>query len=264
MSQVYLLISDPPHGDVDRSIAARWFELPAVEAQMRLNHPAPQVWFAGQDLDDINETARQLQHAGANVRIVEAQRLVGIPHGTPLRRFEFGDTAMTCWGDGHEATIPYDWAAAAISCEPEETGPIKRLTLRQTARAAARNKSYRQEARMKLGRIEEPTDPSFIDLYFWNTAQVERFTVRPAVTEYSGLGAVMKPVARENANMLIEQMGERFHPMHDDRRLHDASGPRVALVGSKALASHLEDADPTLRDIEWYDLLSRLSFLTWE
>ncbi len=264
MSQIYLLLSNPPHGDVDRLVAARYLDLTAVEAQMRLNHPAPRVWFAGHDLDDINETARQLHAAGASVHIVPATRLAAIPPGTPLRRFEFGDTAMTCRGDDHEASIPYDWAAAAISCRPEEGGPVKRLTLRQTARAASRNKSFRQEARMKLGRIEEPTDPSFIDLYFWDAARVERFTVRPGLTEYSGLGPVMKPVARENANTLIDQLGERFHTMHDDRRLHDTSGPRVALVSGKSLASHLEEADPTLRDIEWHDLLSRLSFLTWE
>ena len=43
-----LLISNPPHGDVDTLGAASHFGLAAAEVGMKANYGLPEVWFAGE------------------------------------------------------------------------------------------------------------------------------------------------------------------------------------------------------------------------
>ena len=66
MSTRYLLISDPPHDDVDAAEAASYFGLTVAEVRMKSNCGLPEVWFAEEDEAKLSDTAAALEAAGFN------------------------------------------------------------------------------------------------------------------------------------------------------------------------------------------------------
>lgn len=263
MADLFLLISNPPHGSVDNERAAACFGMPVAEVRIRMNAPAAQVWFAEPAMDVLKERARTLIDAGANVRVIRGTSLLALSPRQDLRRFSFAPNGLRCQvAKDREILIPYDWKAVAVTCRPADPGRVVRKTLLQTARSADRNKSLRQDAKTRVVEIVAPTDESFVDLFFVRLPKVRRLTIRPGHTEFSGLGSAMKPVMNENVATLVDHMRERFTSAEHDNRLVDAPAPRPATVSGKALQSHLAAIDPTLRDLDWYDLLSRLAFLS--
>ena len=60
MPAPYLLLSNPPHGEIDVALIAGSFGLTAAEARMRANFPAPEIWFADTDLDALKRTGGAL------------------------------------------------------------------------------------------------------------------------------------------------------------------------------------------------------------
>ena len=64
MSTRHLLISNPPHGDVDAAEAAPHFGLAAAEVRMKANYGLPEIWFAGEDEAELGDTAAGLIHFG--------------------------------------------------------------------------------------------------------------------------------------------------------------------------------------------------------
>jgi hypothetical protein len=263
MTDIFLLISNPPHATVDVERAAECFGLAPAEVRIRMNAPAAQVWFAEPDMDLLKDRARALIDAGANVRVIRGKSLLALSPRHDLKSFVFETDGMRCiLGSDRSIVVPYDWKAVAVSCRPADPGRVVRRTLLQTVRSADRRKSVRQQAKMKVADIAGHTDESFVDLFFIHLPTVRRLTIRPGYTEFSGLGAEMKPVMNENVTALIHELARRFTVAQHDRRLLDAPGPRPITVSGRALSHHLETIDPTLRDLDWYDLLSRLAFLS--
>ncbi len=79
-----LLISDPPHGDVDGAGAAPHFGLTAAEVGMKANYRLPEIWFAAEDEAALRDTAAGLEAAGLNTVLVAGRYLVEIPEQNPV------------------------------------------------------------------------------------------------------------------------------------------------------------------------------------
>lgn len=262
MPESYLLLSSPPHADVNVAGIAPVFELTPAEARVKVNYPAATIWFAGEDLPFLQQVAQKLQSCGASVRLIKGKSLTVLTRRHRFRRFAFDDSGLRCWVDDKRAVdIPFSWSVRIISCRPMATESYQRQTLRQTVKAANRNKSMRQEAKSSLTSIREPVDETFVDFYFAQLPKVHRFTTRPGDTDFSGLGATMKHSVNENIAELIAQLNARFSEVTHNKTLENLPAPRAALIGHRSLGTILDDIEGGLSTMDPYDLMSRLSFL---
>ena len=263
MADLKFLLSNPPHADPDPAAAAGVFGLSTAEARIKLNFAGPDVWFAGEDSEDLEAKVADLRQLGARVSITDAAAVADLSKRLTLRRFAFGDRKLELeTGGGETLAIPYDWSAIAVVCRPMQRETIDRKTVRQAARAASPNKSHRQQARMSLSDAKTQADESFVDLYFTDGTNVHRVTIRPGTVDYSSLGDAKAVTERENLVALIAELGNRFDNLIEDRRLENAPAPHITLLGNRTLRGHLETVDPSLKDVDDYDLMSRFAFIS--
>jgi hypothetical protein len=262
MADHFLLISSPPHQVSDVTALAQILGITAAEARVKLNYPAASIWFADNPLATLQKTGRALQAVGARIRLIKGTTLVALQQRHRLRRFRFEDHGLTCIADQDQSLeIPYDWSVHAVVCRPMELEHIVRLSVRQAAQAANRNKSIRQEAKTKLSGIRGHVDGAFVDLYFHNLPKVHRVTLRPGDVDFTGLGRGMQPVVNQNVSHLLSRLGELFGTAEIDHTLENLPAPTTSMVGGRLLDRALEAIHPNLGKLDPYDLLSRLTFL---
>ena len=63
MSDLYLILSCPPHGEIAPQSVAEHFGQSAAEVGMLLRNPIPRVWFADGDPERLKAKAKTLREA---------------------------------------------------------------------------------------------------------------------------------------------------------------------------------------------------------
>lgn len=270
MLHTYLLISNPPHADADAKPIAGEFGFTPAEALMRIHFPAPQVWFAGEDLDDLKRTASALQDAGARVRVINGSLLSLIPAPDDLQAFSFDENRLTMRTSSEtELDIPYQARVILVSCQLKgeshspgsQMGSSSSHEMREkfgvAGPSAVTVRSDSLEADLK-----DATDDGILDAYFISESRVQRATLRAESVNYAGLETDVKSSEEENRGALIAQLTDRFRKTDLDERLKGAPAPNPYLVGGKGIPAILEAIDPGLKELEMTDLLSRLALLS--
>ena len=267
MSDTYLVLSNPPHGDVDDQRVAQAFGFTAIDARMRMHFPAPEIWFADEDLASLKRVATALQSAGTNVRIIKGSLLSLVPAPDDLRSFSLdGDQFVGDLEGGGSCTVPYSGHMAMVSCRPQtDAAPGTEPRARRASGEIRDNLSARSgfgpsPHEDSIG--EAATDEAFLDMYFVSQSRVQRATVRPAKVDFSGLGGQLKPDPADNQVELLNRLRDRFRRTDLDERLMDVPIPKPSLVSGKALQAILESIDPALKSLPTIDLQSRLAFLS--
>ena len=104
---------------------------------------------------------------------------------------------------------------------------------------------------------------AFVDMYFVQGSTVTRLSIVVGKIDYKGLGADLKPIARENLALLLQRITQRFAQTETDKRLEAFTPPRATPIGgTRTLAAVLESIDPDLRDLPQSDYLSRMIFFS--
>ena len=270
MPQTYLLISNPPHGEADAQLIAQEFGFTSAEALMRIHFPAPQVWFAGEDLDDIKRTGAALQDAGARVRIINGSLLSLIPAPDNLQAFSFDETRVAMKTNaGTDLDIPYHARVILVSSQlkresqsPEsQMGSSSSHDMREKLGAAVPMTVTSQGDSMAAD-LEEATDEEILDAYFISESRVQRATLRSGSVNYAGLESDATSSEEENRAALIARFTDRFRTTDLDERLKGAPAPKPYLVGGKGMPAILGAIDAGLQDMATVDLLSRLALLS--
>ena len=115
----YLLVTNPPHGDVDAKMVAEAFGLSAAEARIRANFPSPEIWFADDNLDALKKTGGALMKAGTKVRIIKGSMLTAIPRADQMASFAFGPDRFTSQlHSADEFSAPYATRLVIVSSKP--------------------------------------------------------------------------------------------------------------------------------------------------
>ncbi|MCZ6917397.1 MAG: hypothetical protein O7I93_11510 [Gemmatimonadetes bacterium] len=246
MAETYLLISNPPHGEIEAQDIAKVFGFTPIEARMRVHFPAPEIWFASEDLQSLKESGAALQRAGAHVKIIKGSLLSLIPPPDAVKSFSFGSADFTAQlASGAATTLPYPCRAVMIASRPEDlTSDVPRDPIIRDSDA------------------RPPADTSFLDAFFLTDSSVLRTTIFWDNVDYTGLGPDLKEEAKENQDELVQQLKDRFPKHAIDDRLVDAPAPKPTMVSGKTIPAILEMIDPTLRDLTRADLRSRLAFLS--
>ncbi len=261
MPAPYLLLSNPPHGKIDVALIAGSFGFTTAEARMRVNFPAPEIWFADTDIDALKRTGGALMKGGAQVRIIKGSMLSAIPPADNMTSFTFHPErfAVQLRSDS-SFSAAYDARLIIVSSRPK-ANPTIAIERPKPQRGVITTDPH-DDATARVDRYSGEIDPWFLDLYFIVQSKVRRLRARTGKVDYSGLGTDLKPVAKHNHAQLLNRIKARFTKAAFDERLVDVPAPKPSMISGKGLPLILESIDPALKNLRIEDLQSRLVFLS--
>ena len=271
-----LLISNPPHGDVDAAGAASQFGLTAAEVGMKANYGLPEIWFAAEDEAALRDTAAALEKAGLNTVLVTGEDLAEIPGQIPVESFSFGDEGLRVDRDESDSTVAYETPAIAVFGRPQVDVQSGRSSagsiasqLSSWGRGARR--SSPEASPLELGALP------FLDLYVPSDNGPLRISIVQEKSDFSSLPENL-PHGLSAIQNLVAECENRFKNAYVDRRLVDMALRGIARVvtetpsgtpqrtgfsfATQALADLLGSISPDLKDLPQADLSSRLAYLT--
>ncbi len=292
MSERYLIVSNPPHKISDPGSAASALNMTATEARMRYNVPAPEIWFAHDDLALAQHSARALVDAGLGIALVPGSVLSKVPiavRATELAADQPGLTVTTrsgrveitganrvvavlCEGLADEVRPRLDRQSILthkIGGQESPSGMIPgRSGLAGAALHAATGKleeighEARESMEARIGDIEPPPSATlFLDLYVYAATGWQAARVVAQEATFSGLGELKQLTARANILKLIEILRETCDGVMVDERLVKINY-RYLTVDGTALHKLLGEISVDLAVLQPLDIASRLAFLT--
>ena len=240
-----LVVSNPPYGVFDGRCAATLLGLTAADVGLKAHYPIPEIWLAPPDRAAAEQAAAHLERCGLPVVVAPADALASIPFRTPVTGFAFGDGALDVAADGRSTAVPYELPIVAVFCRPRDAGPGA---------------------------------PSFLDLYTSRSGSTVRFGFVQDRLAFDGLPGGTQPSAGANMLRLVAECEQRFALGIVDRRLVNmvarrrhtgARGQPAYAVQRKgfsfataALDALLDGIGPRLREVDQFELCSRLAYLT--
>jgi hypothetical protein len=293
MSAWTLLVSDPPHKGGDLGHAVPWLGVAPAEVKGRVNFPAPEIWAADTDRRHVEEVAQTLGQAGLRTVLLDGARLLDVPAQSPVMSFSFAETRLAA-GLGHATvTLEYEQPLTVVFCLPKDWGApelpmsqsaqhrmVEGLQKRQSAVFMTRDSlvglgGFARRASM-AGVPGVAGGPSFVDLYAVQNGVPVRLSFIQDVVDFGGLGDLKLPRSADNVAMFMAECESRFRGARVDRRLTSlAPRPRPMVVVTNSpdtpgelgyrtepLSPVLESISPSLKDINPFDLASRLTYLT--
>lgn len=273
MPSQHLLISNPPHDEVDAMSAASHFGLTAAEVRMKANYRVPEIWFAQEDRDGLERTAVALREAGFEIVVVEGSDLVGIPLQSPATSVTFEDDGLLVDEDGSGWKVAYDAPAICVfACPQPVEEHMQRGGASVMARVTSRGRSHRRTPQFGADGTR-PEFSAFVDLYLPSDEGVRRICIDETVTTVSGLSK--DPAGSSGIWSAVNACETRFEHMHVDRRLVDMRLRLIQLVAppgsshrsglsyaTTALSELLGSLSPALGNAPQAALSSQLAYLT--
>jgi hypothetical protein len=277
MNARYLLVSNPPHGDVNAVEAAPHFGLSAAEVQMKANYGLPEIWFAEEDEDRLSVRCSELEATGLRTVLVSVDELLEVGPQRPAESFVLTDEGLHAVCDGTEPTIAFDAPTIAVVCRPRNEDEGARLPTRS---AASRFSSWKRRApplRSPDLDLAGFGSTPFLGLYTTGSDGPLRISIVQEITSFPVLPADL-PHGLSTMRNLVSEWESRFEKTYMDHRLVDMRlrGASSVVTGeqlpqpvrsgfsyaTEALASLLSSLSPDLRDVGQADLSSRLAYLT--
>lgn len=245
-----LVVSDPPHGEVDLEAAAKLLDLDGFATRLKASFQAPEVMFAS-DAESAAAFASFLRGTGFDVAVLSGDTLDDPPWPDPVSTLSFDVSFLNASTATEGVRVPYDAEVIGVHCQP----PGYRLT-RPT-----------EELDRAIASAHGPTiaeaiqRTSIVDLYFREDGSLRRVTLVPDRLK-------LEPAE------LLKEMGRRFKHLELDTRLvgvrprapftggggFDGSERRRYSFGTLMLRDALESVAPELRAVPQYEFGSRLAY----
>jgi hypothetical protein len=288
MADCHLIVSNPPHRSPDPKAAAPYFNCRAADLRIKLNFPAPEVWFAESEEAAARETATALVRAGISVAWIPGRVLDQVPPAVRTTGVAYdGKAVMLNTVTGVMSLAPGD-RIVAVSGEPQRQearlSSERRSTLSQHVpgqspfgsgimgvagiggyAAASKLDKIAHEAKDSASKrlsdiaVAEP-GAQFLDVYAYTGEGWKAARVTQTDVDFSELGAIKQPTARANVRAILDKLRDDFEALVDERLQHVTY--RSAVVGGVALSQVLRGISEQLGDLTHMDLGSRLVFLT--
>jgi len=268
-----LVVSDPPHGDVDHDVVSEVLRLESRDAKPKIDFVAPEV-FAAWERGRASEMTEALRSAGLSVAMIEGAELTAIPWPALVSSFDFADDRFVAHLDAERISVPYDTPTLGVYCSPPDGFPA--------AGPFGDEPRGAPDGPEGLGLMiaEAIQWMSVLDLYVDGPDGMERITVAREATDFGGLGtAAADRSASENLRELLTRCRSRFSALTVDDRLAGVR-PRQRFVmgdtsfnldlrkrfsfGTLLLQQALESISPSLRDLPQWELASRLAVILAE
>ena len=241
MPEYHLVVSDPPHREIDVELAAPCLGLTAAEVRMKANYPAPEIWLVESDLGTAREKAKTLLNAGFNAALLKGSVLAGVPAPESVGALAASPTGFTVTTESSEIEMARGRPLIAVVCD-----------------AAAREKE-RRASRSSLVKAE--THSPFVDLYVGTASGWRAARLVPADVDFSALGDLAQLTVIANFQTVLEELRDNFQGAMLDERLA-AVAYRFSIVSGTGIPKLLAEIAEDLKDLRPYDLATRLAFLT--
>ena len=259
-----LVISDPPHGDVDLAAAAALLGLELPSTRLKVAFPAPEILSASA-AGEAAEFASALRDTGLTISLLDGARLTNLPWPSPASSLAFDAAGLTVELNNGIVHLPYDAAVVGVYCKPPSDFSMR--TGVNTADAVARGDGP--------AICEAIQWMANLDLYYKDSAVLRRISIVGDLADFSSLGPLRRPSSKENMAVVLEQCQSRFSAMRLDARLENVR-PRQRFImgeagfdpdqrkrysfGTLLLCHVLDSISPELRDLPQFELGSRLGY----
>lgn len=247
MQPQILVVSDPPHGDVDYEAIARMLGLEPSDVRLKAAFPAPEV-LAASDRVRAEALGRSLSQEGLSIRIVDGYELADVPWGEVASDVSVGESALSATlPGGGTVELPYRIPLLGVFLEPPA--------------------ELERAPDAPLGDLGTVKGPALADALEWST-HLDLY--------YGEAGETRRIVLVDDAGDLVDEIQERFVELDMDRRLENVR-PRQRFVAGEAgfdpdlrkafsfgtllLRQVMESISSELRDIPQYEFASRLSYV---
>ncbi|MCK6470359.1 MAG: hypothetical protein L6R28_01325 [Planctomycetes bacterium] len=298
MVRFHLVVSHPPHADeIDYAACTKAFGLTAADTKLKVNFPAPEIWFAEESAEAAAGRCHDLAAAGLQAKTVDSDALRALPPHEVVTEVAGSEQGLALLLGNGPLEIPFDTPLAMVSVKPPEasapstTAVYERMKARrQLRRAASRAFGARlmggflagnlgaramgfaaragamSEMNAIMGRLErrlrqrtQEDRLAFFDLWFERDGALRRATLCEGGASLEPWGVAGNPY--KDSNALYEALRPAFPAFHLDFRLEDVRY-RKTMIGEYGLPVLLNKIDPALKDLHLDDLASRLAFLT--
>ena len=249
-----LVVSNPPHGEVDLETAAALLGLDVFASGLKANFAAPEIMSAS-DPGRAAEFADSLRRTGFNVAIVHGAALADLPWPDPVSTLAFDVSALQAMVGNEGITIPYDAEIVGVYCHPpaERSGTAMKSTVDVERAVASGHGPTIAEAIQRR---------SILDLYFRDDGgDLQRATVVPDLLKSDG-ERVKKELKRRFKRMRLDERlaGVRPRAPFGTGVSFDGSERRRYSFGTLMLREVLESIAPELRAVPQYEFGSRLAY----
>ncbi len=278
MKDYQLIVSNPPHGEVDLTAALPSFRLSRAEVEMKANYALPEIWFASSEPARLESTFGTLRAAGLSVVLIAGEALRSLPKQAHVTEFTFGEQDLAIHVEGREIKLPYQASITGIACRPSHVSDALSRASRSTALGRLSHSGLtpnslvgRSERRPEKAKSDayDPEFSSFVDLFWQEKGQI----FRASFFESSGARGER---AVADLDALAGELEQRFANALFDRRGLGMRVRRRIMVGeypdddrrkgfsyaTRALSQLLEAISPDLKRIADVELASRLGYLT--
>lgn len=245
-----LVVSDPPHGEVDLEAAAKLLDLDDLATRLKASFQAPEVMFAS-DAESAASFASSLRATGFDLAVLGGVALSDPPWPDPVSVLSFDVSFLNATTRGESVRVPYDAEVVGVHCQPPDYRPMRPSEDLERAIASEHGPTI----------AEAMQQTSVLDLYFRDGRSLRRVTLVPDRLK-------LEPA------QLLKEIGRRFEHLELDARLvgvrprapfgsgkgFDGSERRRYSFGTLMLRKVLESIAPELRAIPQYEFGSRLSY----
>jgi len=242
-----LVVSDPPHDDVEVEAAAAVLGLPAEHARLKMRFRAPEVLGLG-DGNRAADMAASLRAAGVSAQIRDGELLTRVPWPTLVSGVDLGEKGLRAALGDRAVEIGYDDPVLAVYCQPPvdfvpppDAAEPSRGVVAGPAAAEAMEWAPHLDVYFERDRVPERLSVVGPGLASAVDACRQRFTNLVLDTRLVGV--------RPRRRFLAGEQG--FNP---DQRKRYAFGTRL-------LRHAMESISPELRDLTHYELGARLAYI---
>jgi hypothetical protein len=256
MNTHMLVVSDPPHRDVDLEAMADVLGLDVFTARLKARFGAPEILGHGA-ADEAAALAAAAGRTGLEARVVPAAVLGAVPWPAPVSHLAFDEKSLHVTVAGRGVEVTYDTEALAVICAPPADYSVPRPLDLERALVSGHEPTI----------AEAMQEHGFIDLYLASPEAISRISIVPSMFRID-----LEEVAGE--------IDRRWRALRMDARLagvrprsRTGHGPRGRSAphpteavqrrgysfGTPALADLLGRIAPELRDAPQFEIGSRLS-----
>jgi hypothetical protein len=249
-----LVISNPPHDEVDLEAAADLMELDVFATRLKADFAAPEV-FAASAPDKAVKLAVAMRKTGFKVTILHGAALAGLPWPDPVTYLAFDESSLRATVGGEGIEIAYDTEVVGVFCQPPADFSVERTVDLGQAIASGHGPTIAEAIQWRTN----------IDLYFLSAGSLRRVSIVPHMFDMDG-------------DDVVTELGRRFNALRLDRRLAGVR-PRARFVrreegephldttlrrrysfGTRLLSDLLGSISPELRSVPQYEFGSRMAY----
>lgn len=294
MSEYQLVVTDPPHRAPEPLAIARLMRSTAADVRMKLNFPAPEIWFAETSEEAARDCTMGLRAAGLNVVWIPGLVLAAVPPASLVTEVSANESVVRIRTEDSDLQLSGWEPVVVVRCEPPEQdarprssggsvltqkvpgqGPVSNVPfVKGIATGVGGIAGYRaaqkldkvaadaqSDAEKRVGGVQtqEPMK-MYLDVYTYLDVGWRAARITPSSTDFSGLASLKQPTARGNFRAIIDLLRTRCRTVVDERLVKVLQ--RSSIVSGVALSNVLSTISTSLAAAPLSDISSRFAFLT--